>query len=51
MKFIKVVMAFMLLVTLSACGSTDATVLEAIEYNKQYESLTFSNLDIPVHVE
>lgn len=51
MKFIKVVMALMLLVTLGACGSEDATALEAIEYNKQYESLSFSNLDIPVHVE
>src|SRR5699024_10962914 len=47
----KVVMALMLLVTLGACGSEDATALEAIEYNKQYESLSFSNLDIPVHVE
>ena len=51
MKFIKVVMALMLFVTLGACGSEDATALEAIEYNKQYESLSFSNLDIPVHVE
>src|SRR5699024_6565899 len=40
-----------LLVTLGACGSEDATAIEAIEYNKQYESLSFSNLDIPVHVE
>lgn len=51
MKFIKMMMALALVLALGACGDDETDVVKAVDYSKQYETLTFSNLDIPVHIE
>lgn len=51
MKAIKFTFVLALLLALSACSGEASTEAEAIDYSKNYEALTFSNLDIPVNVE
>lgn len=38
-------------VMFTACSDAPAVEVEAVDYTKNYEPLTFSNLDIPVNIE
>lgn len=51
MKALKFSVIFSLLLILSACSGDEATESAVIDYSKNYEPLTFTDLDIPVHVE
>lgn len=51
MKALKFSVIFSLLLILSACSGDEATESAVIDYSRNYEPLTFTDLDIPVHVE
>lgn len=51
MKMWKLISVMVFIVLFTACSDEPPAEIEAVNYNKAYEQLTFTNLDIPVNIE